>query len=242
VTQTSPFCAAEFRASEARAGWFAEHVLQQVRADAPLRVLDIGCGTGGHLFALASRMPLAMFDGVDVSSANIRQAQISRAASRSADRISFFCRDYLEHHAGAYDLVLSDSALHLIDGDTGSLLRKIAGEMAPHALLIATMPDCSLYNRALWGARKFLAVLRGRWLDEIALAVALRIYRGRYEESLLRQRIPYLYLLPRRCEGRALRAAADAAGLEWQKSLPAPHDSVMQPVHVISTYRRAATR
>ena len=88
--------------------------------------------------------------------------------------------------------------------------------------------------------RRVLGVLRSRWLDDMALGISLRVYRGRYDEALLRQRIPYLYLLPKRCEGPALRDAARACGLEWQGSEPAPHDSVMQPVHVLATYRRAA--
>ena len=84
-----------------------------------------------------------------------------------------------------------------------------------------------------------LAALRSRWLDRMALAIAVRMYRGRYDEAFLRQRIPYLYLLPQRCQGQEFRDAARGCGLEWQDLEPAPHDSVMQPVHVLATYRRA---
>ena len=241
MTQPSPFAGAGFSAPAGRSAWFAGQVVRRVRADAPLRVLDIGCGTGEHVFALAARLPRATLHGVDVSPANIEQAERLRSASAVAGRISFSCADYLQHRAGSFDLVVSDSALHLIPGDTAALMRKIAADLAPQGLLMASLPDCGLYNRTLWGLRRMLAAMRSKWLDELALAISLRVYRGRYDETFLRQRLPYLYLLPLRCEGPVLRDVARASGLEWQGSEPAPHDSAMQPVHVLAIYRRAAT-
>jgi trans-aconitate 2-methyltransferase len=241
VTGPAPFAASDFSAPAARSRWFAEQVVRRARAESVLRVLDVGCGTGEHVFALAERMPRATLHGVDVSAANIEQAERARSASAAAGRISFACADYLQHRADVFDLIISDSSLHLIPGPTPALLQKIAADLAPNGLLVASLPDCGVFNRSLWALRRLLGALRSRWLDDLALAISLRVYRGRYDEAFLRQRLPYLYLLPNRCEGPALRDAARACGLDWQGSEPAPHDSVMQPVHVLVTYRRAAT-
>ena len=240
MTEPAPFAASDFSAPAARSRWFTDRVVQRAGADAVLRVLDVGCGTGEHVFALAERMPHATLHGVDVSAANIEQAERARSPSAAAGRISFACADYLQHRAGVFNLIVADSSLHLIPGPTPALLQRIAADLAPNGLLVASLPDCSAYNRSLWALRRVLGAIRSRWLDDVALAVSARVYRGRYDEAFLRQRIPYLYLLPNRCEGPALRDAARACGLEWQGSEPAPHDSVMQPVHVLATYRRAA--
>ncbi len=238
MTRPSPFSSTEFSAPQERAAWFAERVIRQVQERQPRRVLDIGCGTGEHAFALAARMPRATIRGVDVSTANIAHAERARSASAAADRVSFACTDYIQHRDGVFDLIVSDSTLHLIPGPTETLLAKIAADLAPGGLLIASLPDAGPYNRRLWLARRILAALRSRWLDDLALAIAVRLYRGRHEREFLRERIPYLYLLPYRCEGRTLRDAARVSGLEWCGSEAAPHDSVMQPVHVLVTYRR----
>lgn len=236
----APYAGTTFSAPRGRSTWFAEAVLARVDAQAPLRVLDIGCGTGGHVLALAARMPRATFHGVDVSAENIAQAERSRRESAAAGRIAFACADYVRRGAETYDLIVSDSALHLIAAPTEDLFARIAADLAPGGLLIASLPDGGAYNRALWLARRALAALRGPWLDRLALALAARLYRGRHDEAFLRERIPYLYVLPRRFAGRALRTAARAQGLEWRSAERAPHASAMQPVHVLVTWQRFA--
>jgi len=241
VTHGSIFGPAVFSAPSARIAWFVDRVLARVSEHAPLRVLDVGCGTGEHLLALATRMQSATFHGVDLSSANIVIAEAARRNHAAADRISLSCADYMRYHGGAFDLLVSDSSLHLIPGPTESLVAKIVADLAPEGLLVASLPDCGLYNRALWGVRNMLSAVRSSWLDELALKISLRLYRGRYDEAFLRQRIPYLYLLPYRCEGPQLRAVARASCLAWRGVERAPHNGLMQPFHVIATYQRVTT-
>jgi SAM-dependent methyltransferase len=239
VTQASIFGSADFSAPGARTRWFVDRVLHRVDANAPLRVLDIGCATGEHVIALAARMPAASLHGVDLSSANIARAEAARLSHPAKDRLSFTCADYMGYQGGVFDLILSDSALHLIPGASEPLLAKIAADLATNGLLLASLPDCGFYNRALWRLRRMLSTVRSHWLDELALRISLWAYRGRHDESFLRQRIPYLYLLPYRCEGTELRRAARACQLLWRGVERAPHDSVMQPVHVMAIYQRA---
>ena len=236
----SPFAGELFGAQPERTAWFADAVLRRIDPSRTLRVLDVGCGIGTHVFAMATRLPSAVLRGIDISSPNIEQAERAKAGHAAADRIAFVCGDYLEHRGGAFDLIISDSSLHLIAGSTDALLDKIATDLAPGGLLIASLPNCGLPNRMLWMLRRLLAALRSRWLDELALAISVRWYRGRHDKEFLRQRIPYLYILPFRCEGQELRDAARHRGLEWCGIEAAPHDSVMQPVHVLASYRRVA--
>ncbi len=236
MSGAAPFAGSTFGAPAARAAWFADAVVRRVDAGASLRVLDIGCGTGAHVFALAERMPQASFRGIDLSAANIERA---RAGRFDAKRIEFSCADYLRFDAGPFDVIVSDSALHLIEAPTGMLLAKLAADLAPGGLLIASLPDCGPCNRMLWLVRRVLASIRGRWLDAIALRIALLIH-GETDEAFLRERVPYLYLLPRRCEGPGLREQARAHGLAWREGEPAPHASFMQPRHLLTVYGRAA--
>jgi SAM-dependent methyltransferase len=240
VTGPAPFAGSSFGAPPARAAWFAAAVARRVEAGASLRVLDIGCGTGAHVFALAERMPRALFRGIDLSEANIAAAEGARGAHPAAQRVAFSCADYLRFEGGTFDLIVSDSALHLIEGPTGALLAKLAAELAAGGLLVASLPDGGPGNRALWLARRFLAAIRGPWLDAIALRIATAAYGARHDEAFLRERIPYLYLAPRRFEGPKLREQARAHGLVWRESAPAPRDSFMQPRHVLTVYGRAA--
>ena len=55
------------------------------------RWLDIGCGTGEHVLALAARMPAATLQGVDVSPANIAIAEAARRGHAASGRISWRC-------------------------------------------------------------------------------------------------------------------------------------------------------
>lgn len=238
MTQSAPFAGTTFGAPQARSSWFADAVLRQVEADRPLRVLDIGCGNGAHLFALAARMPKAMFHGVDISAANIEQAERTRKESAAAGRIEFWCANYLQFQGEAFDLVVSDSALHLIEGETATVLSRIAANLVPGGLLIASIPDGGLYNRVLWLARRAFVALRSPRLDAWALALASRLHRGAHDAAFLQERIPYLYILPLRHEGKRLREAARDHGLQWLGSQPVPHASIAQPVHVLATYQR----
>ncbi|MEV0280815.1 methyltransferase domain-containing protein [Streptomyces sp. NPDC050610] len=87
--------------------------------------LDLGCGTGRHALLLAERFDTV--DAVDASAAMVRTA----AATRSRENIRYRVGDHTDLPAGSgYDLVLSVSTLHHLDGLPAALAR-IRGLVAP---------------------------------------------------------------------------------------------------------------
>jgi ubiquinone/menaquinone biosynthesis C-methylase UbiE len=73
------------------------------------RVLDVGCGTGGWLIALAKTLPSsAMLVGVDVSQTFVLYARRQAEAAGVSDRVEFHVMDALralEFPPGFFDLV-----------------------------------------------------------------------------------------------------------------------------------------
>jgi SAM-dependent methyltransferase len=91
---------------------------REIRAVAPRRVLDAGCGEGGVAMAVAARHPTARVEGVEASPANVRLAgQLNRFANAG------FRQGLAEevHHAfpaDSFDLVYSFAVLeHVRDVD-----------------------------------------------------------------------------------------------------------------------------
>ena len=84
-------------------------------APAPLRILEVGCGTGRNLIQLARLFPHAQLTGVDLSAAMLNVAR--RKTACYGPRISLKAQSY---HAplgrtGGYDLVLCSYALSMFN-------------------------------------------------------------------------------------------------------------------------------
>jgi release factor glutamine methyltransferase len=76
--------------------------------NAPLRVLDLGTGTGCLLLALLSELPNAWGIGVDLSEPALRTARANAAALSISTRAVFLCADWNSSLDGRFDLVLSN--------------------------------------------------------------------------------------------------------------------------------------
>ncbi|MGH7562930.1 MAG: class I SAM-dependent methyltransferase [Gemmatimonadota bacterium] len=83
--------------------------LRRVSLEGADAILDVGCGTGALLEAIATRAPSARLVGVDLS-----LAMLSVAHRRLADRAALVAAeaDRLPFPDHRFDLVLSSSALH----------------------------------------------------------------------------------------------------------------------------------
>src|SRR5262249_1852724 len=106
--------------------------------DAPLRLLDAGCGNGEQLINLSRHFPKSEAVGIDISAANI-DAAMKRIPPPDSGRMEFLCADILSWDVAPFDVIISDSVVQNIP-DTPRLLRRLACLLKPGALLLVTMP------------------------------------------------------------------------------------------------------
>ncbi|MCP5474219.1 MAG: methyltransferase [Rhodanobacteraceae bacterium] len=95
-----------------------EEIVAQV-GPAPRRILEIGCGTGRNLQALAERFPKAELHGVDLSADMLDQA--GKRLAHCSDRLK------LHHSAyaglpGQYDLIVASYLLSMVGPGLDQLL------------------------------------------------------------------------------------------------------------------------
>lgn len=134
------------------------------RRNAPMRVADLGTGSGALLLALLSELPRARGTGTDVSEDAIRTARGNARQLGLADRAEFILCDYGSALAGGFDLVVSNppyiasteiaglpaevrahDPVRALDGGADGLeaFRAIAADagrlLAPHGLLVVEL-------------------------------------------------------------------------------------------------------
>lgn len=96
------------------------------KTDEPLRILDLGCGTGLELEALFQRVPNALVTGVDVSENMLERLQKRYVAHMS--QITLVADSYLTMplERQAYDHIISAMSLHhILRGTKRELYAKI---------------------------------------------------------------------------------------------------------------------
>jgi release factor glutamine methyltransferase len=89
-----------------------ELALELLRAggelDRPLRIADLGTGTGAILLALLSELPAATGTGTDISEAALQTAAANAARAGLSDRATFIACDYASGLSGPFDLIVSN--------------------------------------------------------------------------------------------------------------------------------------
>lgn len=96
---------------------------------APLRILEVGCGTGRNLVALARRFPRATITGVDLSEAMLAIAR--RKVATYGSRIRLVAGPYaapLDPGRG-YDLVLCSYALTMFNPGFEAAIAAVQGDL-----------------------------------------------------------------------------------------------------------------
>jgi release factor glutamine methyltransferase len=76
--------------------------------DRPLRIADLGTGSGAILLALLSELPNACGVGTDISAAALRTAHVNATALGLAGRAGFIACDYAAALSGPFDLIVSN--------------------------------------------------------------------------------------------------------------------------------------
>jgi release factor glutamine methyltransferase len=105
-----------------------ELALELLRAggelDRPLRIADLGTGTGAILLALLSELPAATGTGTDISEAALQTAAANAARAGLSDRATFIACDYASGLSGRFDLIVSNPP-YIRSADIGDLAAEV---------------------------------------------------------------------------------------------------------------------
>ena len=215
-------------------------VVAHVPSDRAIRLLDLGAGTGSLVFRLAEALPSAELIGIDVSEANVRAAVTQQAARSDTARVHFEVANYFEFTARPFDAIVSDGVLHLIPGDTSTLITKLAHDVRPGGLVICSMPYDCLYNRLMTMLRRVLRALRSPWLDAVILQAARALHGRELDDAGLEERVIYMYFVPERLMNDGLMACFAGAGLRRAAEYPMASTSPSQLRHRVTVFVRDA--
>lgn len=240
MAATGEFAARTCTAPAARSDRMRDIVLAEIHRHGPLRVLDLGCGTGSLVRRLAEALPGATVIGLDMSGANVEAAKRQTAAFGD-QRVRFVTIDYLQYRDEPFDLIVSDGVLHLIPGSDTTLARKLAADLNANGLLVCGMPYDSLYNRAFGVVRRLLRAVRSPVTDRAILAAARLVHSRDMDDEGLRERVAYMYVPPERVMGPAFTAALTASGLTQTSTHDVPITSPSQLRHNVTVWTKGAS-
>jgi release factor glutamine methyltransferase len=86
----------------------------------PLRIADLGTGSGAILLALLSELPAAKGFATDISEDALQTAAANAARAGLSDRATFIACDYASGLAGPFDLIVSNPP-YIRSADIGGL-------------------------------------------------------------------------------------------------------------------------
>jgi release factor glutamine methyltransferase len=130
----------------------------------PLRLLDLGTGTGCILITLLAELPRAQGIGTDKSPAALACAAVNARRLGVGSRAGFIAADWLAAASGQFDLILSNPP-YIASGEIVGLAADVAG-YDPHLALNGGTDGLDAYRQIAARAGDVLAA-QGRLLLEI---------------------------------------------------------------------------
>ena len=133
-----------------------ESVLVRLPKDQPLRIVDVGTGSGAIALAVAKHLPLADVIAVDLSEAALAVAQENAQTLGLHHRVRFVRSDLLTEVGGKerFDAVLSNPP-YIPDSDRPSLHRQVR-DHEPETALFAGVEGLDIYRRLIPAAASAL--------------------------------------------------------------------------------------
>jgi release factor glutamine methyltransferase len=135
----------------------ARHLAQHFAhaADGPLRILDLGTGSGAIALALLTELPDAKAVATDISPAALEIARANAVRLGLARRIEFVASDWLEQVEGTFHLVVANPP-YIPTPDIAGLAPEVAS-WDPHAALDGGPDGLDAYRTILDGIDRVLA-------------------------------------------------------------------------------------
>jgi release factor glutamine methyltransferase len=140
------------------------HVDRAGLRHAPLKLLDLGAGTGCILITLLSELPRAEGVGIDRSPEALALAAVNAERLGVAARARFFTSDWLDAVEGRFDLIVANPP-YLAESELGTLAEEVL-LYDPILALCGGKDGLDAYRRIAAGADRVLAD-KGRLLLEI---------------------------------------------------------------------------
>lgn len=133
-----------------------EAVLEIAQAEgwreAPLRILDIGTGTGALLLTLLAELPGAHGVGTDISDGALATAKANAVRLGLADRVEFLNRNGLDGVDGRFDVLVSNPP-YIPSGDIAGLDPEVR-DFDPRAALDGGADGLVFYRAFATGAKR----------------------------------------------------------------------------------------
>jgi len=177
--------------------------------------LDIGCGKGDYIWAMAQKHRFGRAWGLDVSAENIRQAEANGRAGGDQE-IRFLCQDFLAFETPLkFDLVFSESVLHYLPASLETILGRLCDLTTPDGWIVFSWCRNSPANWLRCAVRRLLALFQLGPLEETIIWLGLTFGRRGLSREKIASSMVYLFQTPRRGLGRAaLERAAERQGLK----------------------------
>ncbi|MDW5265791.1 MULTISPECIES: peptide chain release factor N(5)-glutamine methyltransferase [Acidobacteriaceae] len=129
-----------------------EAVLARLPVDQPVRILDIGTGTGAIALALADQLPQAQVTAVDLSAEALKVAQENAVTHHLTGRVRFLLSDLLtalpqNEQTAAFDVIVSNPP-YIPEGDRAELHPQVR-DYEPQQALFAGVLGLDIYRRLI---------------------------------------------------------------------------------------------
>ena len=121
----------------------------------PLRLLDLGTGSGCILVTLLAELPEAAGTGTDINPGALEMARDNAAAHGVADRALFVASDWFQGLTGRYDIIVSNPP-YIASAEIAGLAPEVARH-DPLAALDGGADGLDAYRRIAAAAPQFLA-------------------------------------------------------------------------------------
>ncbi len=147
-----------------------EAVLERIGdRTAPLRTLDLGCGTGCLLLALLSELPCAQGLGIDIDPAAVAASRANAERLSLADRARFEQGDWAARLSGPWQVIVSNPPYIMEDAIDG--LAPEVAKFDPNLALSGGSDGLAAYRRLIPQAARILDQ-RGTLAVEVGIGQA----------------------------------------------------------------------
>jgi release factor glutamine methyltransferase len=121
----------------------------------PLRILDVGTGSGAIIVALATQLPDATLTAIDISDSALSIARSNASRNNVADHIRFLQGDLLTPIAGEHFEIIASNPPYVPNTDH-ALISVEVREHEPHVALFGGHDGLEIYRRLIPAAHAAL--------------------------------------------------------------------------------------